>query len=63
MPENIKELKAIYNERQERYCQLCDALVAAQEAVNSIREMVETAQGQMNETGQELLRAMGRLSE
>jgi shikimate kinase len=62
MAKDIETLKAIYKERQETYRQLCDSLVAAQDAVNRIMELTDAAQEQMMATGQELLEAMGALS-
>jgi hypothetical protein len=62
MAKNVEELKVIYKERQEAYRQLCDSLVAAQDAVNRIKELTDSAREQMMATGQELLDAMGALS-
>ena len=63
MPKDTETLRAIYKEKQAKYEELVDAFAFAIEAADRIRSLTEEAQTEMFATGEELLMAMGRLSE
>lgn len=63
MAKDIGTLKAIYKEKQAKYNELVDAFAFAVEAADRINSLTQEAQAELFATGEELLRAMGRLSE
>jgi hypothetical protein len=63
MVNDTELLKAIYKEKKVKYNELVDALAFAIETADRIRSLADDAQADMLATGEELLRAMGRLSE
>lgn len=63
MAKDIETLRAIYTEKKAKYEELVDAFAFAIEAADRINDLTQQAQAEMLATGEELLRAMGRLSE
>lgn len=63
MAKDIETLRAIYTEKKAKYEELIDAFAFAIESADRINGLAQEAQTEMLATGEELLRAMGRLSE